>query len=1126
MTAPLQSITNMLGETVNSLESMANALETPVDLDLGKSKEVLNVVQNELDALRENVGKGFPDIELPDIPVPEPIPITWDVQEIDVFKNTGIERFQSEISSTNGYLDRLNETQIQIGRTAAGMDIIPDDAYMDIKNMTSRIGDIRAEIELLERNPMNLNVDQVNNQLETLRTSLSNAERQQNDLNDAMQRMDAGDIQSSYNELNRTISNSERHLRDNFNAQQKFTQEVENSNNSANRLNGTFMKIAGTIAAAFSIKQIIGLSDEMTNITSRLDLMNDGLQSTVELQDMIFKSAQRSRGTYLDTADAVASLGGNAKDAFQNTQEIVHFSELLNKQFTIAGTSAEGVSAATLQLTQAMGMGVLRGEELNSVLEQAPNIVQAIADYLDEPIGKIKDLASEGLITSEVVKNAMFSAADEINAKFEQMPMTFAQIWTSFKNQALMSFQPVLQRLNDIANSQAFQTFVSNAIQWVSILAHVVTIAFEKMASLGQFVADHWGMIAPVVWGVITALGIYLGYLTISNTLTAISTGIQTAQAIALAVKTGTTVAAAAATHGLTVAQWALNTAMLANPITWVVIAIIALVVIIYTAIAAINHFTGASISATGLIAGAFAWLGMLIINIFIAIINTGIIVVNLLVNVFQVGVWAIQMAVIGLGLIFVLILDAILNTGILVINLLVNAWNIGVWTLQMFFIGLIILILLIFDGILNSGIILIELLVNAWNLGIFGLQMLWIGLNVLVRIVLQGILNFGISVAEGFANAWNDAIYGLQMAFYKFQTFVSKVMQMVGQGSLGVVNSVLSGISTLVNSAISGLNTMINMANKIPGVNIGTIGTVDLKVGGGAQSVINSIGSGLVAPVRAERVSLNRSTVGQDYMDNVSVPSAPTMTKFERKSLASDFLGSIDIPKFPTLENTFEYQNNTSDFLGSIEMPKFPKLEQTFDTIDFKDMGKAFDAGYEWGEQLEQGIKDFDLKDSIMDWLDMDMPNMDDLIGGGLEDLMDVPGIEEMTGGGLGDQADKATGGSGGANKATGGGLGDKANKATGGSGGANKAAKDLGKIKDNTKDIADDLGITKEDLKYLRDLASRDFVNRYTNNEIVLNFDNTNNVNNEMDLDGVVDYMAKGLEQAVEVTVEGVYP
>lgn len=1033
MTAPLQKIRSSMESTISSFEKLQNSADNTFDSseydkvanDLKKlSGDIKHAEQTQYGL---NSAMGDMPTELPVIPQPEPIKITWNVEEIDVFRNSGIERFQSEIDSTRGYLDRLNDSQVQIGRTAAGLDIIPDDAYMDIKNMITRIGDIRSEIELLEANPMNLNVDQVNNQLETLRKSLSTAEVQQQGLNDAMARMDPGDIQSTYNNLNKTISDSERHIRDNVGEQQRFTKEVEQTNQKANVLSGTFMKMIGIIGAAFSIKQVIGLSDTMTNITSRLNLMNDGLQTTVELNDMIFQSSQRSRGSYLDTADAVAKLGGNAKDAFNNTAEIVRFSELLNKQFTIAGTEQSGVAAATLQLTQAMGMGALRGEELNSVLEQAPNIVQTIADYMDVPIGKIKEMASEGEITSNIIKAAMFSAADDINAKFESMPMTFAQIWTSFKNQALMSFQPVLQRLNDIANSHAFQSFVNNAIQWVAILAHVVTIAFEGMGNMIQWVTDHWDLLAPAIWGVIAALVVY-------NSIKGIGWLLTLKDIAAKIWHTAVSWAQTAAIIAMAFAQGGLNAVVALGYAAWMVyaLAIIAVIAVFYIVIAVINHFTGLSISATGLIAGAMMWLGTFILNVFIMIINAGIVVVNLLVNAFHLGIWAIEVAIYALGLAFVLVLDAILNFGILIINTFVN----------------------------------------AWKLGVYGVQMVFIGLGEIVAMILDGILNFGLSVAEGFANGWNSAVYGLQMAFYHFQSFTSKILKAVGQGSIGVVNSVLSGISSLINAAVGGLNKLIGMANNIPGVNISTVGTVDFKVGSSAQSAIDSLGSGITAPVRAEAVSLGRT------------------------SLASSYRNSVNIPDAPDKSNVIDYQNNTGQYLSSVPFPDLPKFEQTFDTLDFKDMGAAFDKGYEWGENLENTIKDFSLKDALAGLLGMDDFGMDDIMGG-MEGMGDIPGIDEL----LGDKADKATGGS-------------------------DKAGKDLGKIADNTDDIADDLGITKDDLKYMRDLASRDFVNRFTNNHINFEVKNDMNVNNEMDLDGVIDYVTSGLEQAVEVTVEGVYP
>ena len=210
-------------------------------------------------------------------------------------------------------------------------------------------------------------------------------------------------------------------------AQAKLNAQVTSGANSMEGLKNKVMSLAAAYVSIQGIKQVIDLSDTLTQTTARLDMMNDGLQTTEELQQMIFQAAQRSRGEYQSTADAVSKMGIMAGDAFNSNQELVAFAEQLNKQFTIAGTSQEGISAAMLQLTQAMGSGVLRGEELNSVFEQAPTIIQTIADYLDVPIGQIRDMAADGQLTAEIVKNALLSAADETNAKFEEMPMTFGR---------------------------------------------------------------------------------------------------------------------------------------------------------------------------------------------------------------------------------------------------------------------------------------------------------------------------------------------------------------------------------------------------------------------------------------------------------------------------------------------------------------------------------------------------------------------------------------------------------------------------------------------------------------------------------------------------------------------------
>jgi tape measure domain-containing protein len=330
---------------------------------------------------------------------------------------------------------------------------------------------------------------------------------------------------------------------------EQFNRRQNEAGNGANKVKSAWGGVGNLIksaVAAFGAKQIIDLADSMTQTTARLDLMNDGLQTTAELQDMIMKSANRSRASYQSTADAVAKMGIMAKNAFSSNKELIAFSELINKQFTIAGTSAAGVDAAMLQLTQAMSSGVLRGEELNSVFEQAPTIIQTIADYLGVPIGKIREMAAEGQITSTIVKNAMLSSADKINAKFQAMPMTFSQVGTILGNMLLQTFQPVIQ-------------VIGQGAQWIY---------------------DNWSMIAPIFWGLAAAA---LGY--------AVALGIQT---VATWIANG--------------AAQAFFTTLLSNPLFWIALAIGVVVAMIYKWVQAVGGIRVAWLITCNAILTAWDW--------------------------------------------------------------------------------------------------------------------------------------------------------------------------------------------------------------------------------------------------------------------------------------------------------------------------------------------------------------------------------------------------------------------------------------------------------------------------------------------------------------------------------------
>ncbi len=500
----------------------------------------------------------------------------------------------------------------------------------------------------------------------------------------------------------------EQEIRDAGQAQERFNGEIRAGTRSADGLSSAFSKlktIAATLGIASGIKNMAGLSDQFSSTRARLKLIADdgGSVAAVEqkldalsqsrnvdiaavtengdiaaieqklhnvtqsrnidiatdvknnldaaaipitvtdngsveaLEEKIMASAQRARASYFDTASAIASMGANARSAFSTNDELIAFMEQINKQFVIGGTSAQGQAAAMLQLTQAMGAGALRGEELNSILENAPGVARAIEQYMGVAEGSIKKYAEQSLISADIVKNSMFAAADETNAKFESMPMTWGQVWTSMQNTALTAFQPALQRINELANSEAAQQFTQSAEAALMGLAGFALDVVNGLAAGADFVATHLDVIGPVIGGVAAALGAYTAALTVYNAVKGISAVAEAVHGAAMAFSAGQTFAATAAQYGF-------NAALLACPVFWIITGIVALIAVIYLAVGAFNRFSGASVSATGIVAGAFAVLGAFIVNTFVAPLwNTVASVANFIGNVFNDPIAAVK---------------------------------------------------------------------------------------------------------------------------------------------------------------------------------------------------------------------------------------------------------------------------------------------------------------------------------------------------------------------------------------------------------------------------------------------------------------------------------------------------
>ncbi|EGT3690220.1 TPA: tape measure protein [Clostridioides difficile] len=507
------------------------------------------------------------------------------------------------------------------------------------------------------------------NMTTSINTTINSLERLQQRLHNPL---NTGGIQASQQSLNNIesiLTRIEQKIGKTDEQQKKFNEDINKGASSTDKLLGNIKKVAGAYIGLKSIGSLINLSDQMTSTNARLNMINDGQQSDSGLNKMIFQSAERARASYLDTAKIVTRVGMNAGKAFSSTKEIVAFAEQLNKKFVIAGATTEETNSALLQLTQGLGSGVLRGEELNAVFESAPNIIQSIADYLDVDIGKIRSMASEGMLTADIVKNSLLAAAEQTNVEFEKMPYTLGQIFTSVKNNAIMIFGVIQKKIEQSMSSKGFRTFIDNLIDtlyilgavgfdifngFITLLSSSVFQGFANMmlVSIGivvqgfgwllttigsviNFIAQGWSIIQPLLITSIVLWGLYKAAILAGAIVTAVQVGWTALQAFWTKLLNGSlltnimmSIAAAIATDALSGSMILLITTIV------MVVAVIALVIAaVFIGIAIFNHFAGTSISAIGAVAGAISVAAAFVGNLFIATGNLMIDVVALIYN-------------------------------------------------------------------------------------------------------------------------------------------------------------------------------------------------------------------------------------------------------------------------------------------------------------------------------------------------------------------------------------------------------------------------------------------------------------------------------------------------------------
>lgn len=654
--------------------------------------------------------------------------------------------------------------------------------------------------------------------------------------------------------------------------QTEFDHTGVRGTNAFNKMTNALRNYITTYGIAMGARWLLKTSDEMSMINAKMNMINNTALNTVELNKLIFSTAQDARAGYAEMANTITRIRMNAGGVFKDTLEAVQFASVLNKQFKIAGATLEETNAATLQLTQALGSGVLRGDELNSVFEAAPTLLQAVADYMNVPVEKMRRLAKEGELTADVIKNALLDprTINKVNEQFSELPLTWQDLWVRATNNVKLGLMETNDLLSNFANSDGMLDFVDNLVGMTQAISTFMAMALMGLANIANFVYENWSMIAPVLTTVLALFALYKGELIVMKALE-----------MAHALRTNAVVIAkqlwTVATTGQTNAQLALNTALYSCPLTWYVAMIMLVVGAFFLLIAIINKVTGANISAVGVIIGVWYAAGAIIRNIFILIMNTAMLVGTFIINMF----------------------------------------------------------IAVATGVQNSFI---------------------------------AIQNAGISTANALGDIFDKA-----------------------------GNMIFEGIAWGCNKAIDMINSVINLANKIPGVNISTVGHVTPKA---------------VHHTKASKIPYKKA----------------------------NYLSASKIP--------------------------------------YESISGAYNNGYNIGKDfLNFGKKQDDTNKTLQDYL----------------------------------------------NKYNNGNVLNPNN--VGGAGNSGNVGKNTKDTANNTAQILEELKATGENIEYLRDLAEREVINRYTTAEIKIDMTNNNNINSDMDVDGVMRKIADKLSEELDISEEGVH-
>lgn len=1024
MTSPLNNMVNSLNHVISAFESLQNV--NGIDVDTSSIQAARNEIEAANSALQA-LGLRNESIEVPiepqtpepliDDPEPVQVPVVWNSNDFDVFTTTGVERYEQEVQSLNTYLQKLYGTQQRISQQAQNTDLFPENMVSDLNQLQGKIEAIRAKVQQIEDNPLNMGTDDASNQLEQLRSQLHQMIQEQNDLNAAVENLDVSAANSAYNRLNSTIRHTETFIRDNTDAQGQFTNAIQQSEHASNSLMKSLMgfsivqKLVGMVTG--QIDSAINRMDTMSNFTRTMTAIT-GSANAAQASLNQLKDVTKGTAYGLDVAaSAVQNFTTRGLSIGKATDEVSKWADAV--AFYGKGTN-EQLTTVTDALGKMLSKGKVEMEQLNRLTDAGINAVGMYAQATNQSASAVQDALSDGTISAQEFMTTVSTAFEEgtngvlnIAGAAKEAGDTWATSIANMKAAVTRGVISVIDSINNALSKAGFGTILSgikslgqvmeNVLNRIgNMIGTVITMLsplLHLIQTIGGFIADNWSIIEPIVLGIVAAIAAYNAVMLINNAIQGISNVIKSISAVAAVAHGAALTAEMAATAGMTTAQLAFNAALYACPITWIILAIIAVIALIYVVIAVINKVCDTQISATGVIMGTLATIGAYLFN--------------------QIAFWW--------------------NIISAFIEFFVNVWKNPEYAIKAFIVNIINAFLNFCMAIVQGNGAAIGVIVGAWY-----------AFCQIIHNIVAAIYNFFAMCIEAIVNAWNQCVYAVQTVLYNIADAAFDVAEGAANGFDAAASAIANAFIGAANTAIGAINSIIGALNKIPGVNIGTISTLSTVSYSGASNAVSAVRSHFSRPSAPETFTLDR-------MDFGSIGDAYDIGNQVGQDFAAGFESTVA-----------DIQAGMQDWLG--EKPEdyweAPKL-------DYINLGDAAKAGYNFGAGVEDKLSNFGIPDG--------------------SDIADLQNTLNDIAGNTGDSA-----GSG----------GDTA---------------------DNTGKMADALDCTDEELKYLRDIAERDVINRFTTAELKVEFHNENTINSDLDIDGIVDEITERTKEELEAVAEGVY-